>query len=66
MKIGQKMFIRENPDKKELVRYKTWYWGKFITIVEAKKIDPNLVDFEEYNEEKHGWHNSEEFKKELK
>lgn len=48
------------------LRFKTWYWGKFIfegTIINGTKITRENPDFEEYIEEVHGWHNSEEFKK---
>lgn len=48
------------------IRYKTWYWGKYI--LNGQYLDGNRItlkdrDFEIYDEEKHGWHNSEEFKK---
>jgi hypothetical protein len=45
----------------ERVRFKTWYWGKYClaTNSEAKNLPKN---FELYNEELHGWHNSEEYK----
>lgn len=48
------------------IRYKNWYWGKFI--FEGDYLDSNRItladkDFEIYDEEKHGWHNSEDFKK---
>jgi len=43
-------------------RYKTWYWGKYTTISEIKKEKWNINDFEIYDEEIHGWHNSDEYK----
>ena len=46
-------------------RYKTWYWGKFTTMKEIKSEGWNLKDFEVYDEELHGWHNSEEYKNAL-
>ena len=45
-------------------RFPTWYWGKFTTLQEIEKEGWNLKDFEEYSEELHGWHHSEEYKKE--
>ena len=41
------------------VRFKTWYWGNYCI---AEKNDILPPGFEEYSEELHGWHNSEEFK----
>jgi hypothetical protein len=47
------------------IRFKTWYWGNFI--YSGSKMDGSIVTletsgFEIYDEEKHGWKNSEEFK----
>lgn len=43
------------------VRFKTWYWGNYCFA--SKKESENLPDdFEVYNEDLHGWKNSEEFK----
>ncbi len=41
------------------LRIATWYWGNFVTrpLKHTKR-----TDYELYNEEKHGWHRSEEFK----
>lgn len=49
------------------LRFKTWYWGKYI--IEGQSLDGSRITrktegFEEYIEELHGWHNSEEYKKE--
>lgn len=43
------------------VRFHSWYWGNYClaTNKEAKNLP---TGFELYNEELHGWHNSEEFK----
>lgn len=50
---------------------KNWYWGNYAT----KKKDNIYIDdgghvlnisdseMEEYNEEQHGWHHSEEYKR---
>lgn len=55
-------------------RYKTWYWGKYITKVGTRWLDEkgnsfpvnqiNLKEMQEYNESLHGWENSEEYKNE--
>lgn len=48
------------------IRHKNWYWGKYIFSGESlnsNRITLKDKDFEIYEEEKHGWHNSEEFKK---
>jgi hypothetical protein len=48
------------------IRYKTWYWGKFILsgqTLDNTRFTINSEGFEEYIEELHGWHNSEEYKK---
>ena len=42
------------------VRFKTWYWGNFCLADENEKLADG---FEIYDEEKHGWKNSEEFKR---
>ena len=47
------------------IRHKNWYWGKFILsgqILDNTKFTINSENFEEYVEELHGWHHSEEFK----
>jgi len=52
------------------IRLSSWYWGEYELLgspycekngwrVGAKA---HGYIFEEYNEDKHGWHNSEEFK----
>lgn len=41
------------------VRFKTWYWGNYCTM---KKSQPIPWGFELYNEDLHGWKNSEEYK----
>jgi hypothetical protein len=49
------------------LRHKNWYWGKYILegqYLNSCRITRNEPDFEEYIEEKHGWHNSEEYKNE--
>lgn len=43
-------------------RFPTWYWGKFTTLEEIRKEKWNIKDFEEYDESKHGWKNSKEYK----
>lgn len=40
------------------LRMKSWYWGKFVLKPLA---NTSLTDYEEYVEERHGWHHSEEF-----
>ncbi len=47
------------------IRHKFWYWGKYIisgTKLDSSYYTINSDGFEEYIEELHGWHNSEEFK----
>jgi hypothetical protein len=49
------------------IRHKHWYWGKFIlngTVMDSTRFTINSQDFEEYIEEIHGWHLSEEFRNE--
>ena len=41
------------------VRFKDWYWGNYCMAPENAVLP---IGFEPYDEEKHGWHNSEEFK----
>lgn len=43
------------------VRFTTWYWGNYCLALpkDAKALPKG---FEIYDEEKHGWKNSEEFK----
>lgn len=43
------------------IRHKNWYWGKWVYEGEHgfSIKDP---DFELYDEETHGWTNSDEFK----
>jgi len=45
------------------IRYKTWYWSKWVL---NGQLGLNLGDenVELYDEERHGWHNSEEYKNE--
>lgn len=43
-------------------RTKTAYWGNYFTKAEVIKEGISEKDLEVYNEEDHGWHNSEEFK----
>ena len=54
--------------QRKRIRYKTWYWGNWVW--EGSSLDNSVVTlqtegFEEYDEEKHGWHNSEEFNRGL-
>jgi hypothetical protein len=47
------------------IRYKTWYWGNYIksgSTMDGSRITIKTEGFEEYKEELHGWHHSEEFK----
>jgi hypothetical protein len=49
------------------IRHKNWYWGKWIYA--GTKLDGSIINFgdlgfELYVEELHGWHHSEEFKRE--
>jgi hypothetical protein len=56
--------------KKIKIRLESWYWGSYewSNSYIAKKNGWAIgktahgYKFEEYLEEKHGWHNSEEFK----
>ncbi|GAB1376867.1 hypothetical protein MASR1M48_17190 [Lactococcus petauri] len=51
--------------KKKKIRHKNWYWGKFIydgQVLDNTRFTINSDEFEEYDEEKHGWHHSEEYK----
>ncbi len=41
------------------IRYKTWYWGNFILAM-ALPTGVDADSWEVYDEEKHGWHHSEE------
>ena len=43
------------------LRMKNWYWGKYVL---TPLPNTNISDYEEYIEEVHGWHHSEEYKKE--
>lgn len=43
------------------IRYKTWYWGKFVFNGEHG-FSLKTEGFEIYNEETHGWHHSEEYR----
>ena len=43
------------------IRYKTWYWGKYV-IEGENGFSINQEGFELYDEEKHGWQHSEEYK----
>lgn len=57
--------------KRIKIRLSSWYWGNYewsdspICRKNGWKIGATCHGyiFEEYNEEKHGWHHSEEFKK---
>lgn len=52
-------------NKKVKIRLNTWYWGKYIyegQSLDGSKITLKSDNFELYDEEKHGWHNSEEYK----
>ena len=56
------------------IRLSSWYWGTWVwsDSYTAKKNGWKLGGtafgyiFEEYSEEKHGWHHSEEYKKSIK
>lgn len=53
--------------KRIKLRYKTWYWGKYV--LEGDKLDGSIITrdtdgFELYDEDQHGWHNSEEYQNE--
>lgn len=41
------------------VRFHTWYWGNYCTAPAGIELPEG---FELYDEEKHGWKNSEEHK----
>jgi hypothetical protein len=44
------------------VRFTTWYWGNYALATKAECA--NLPQgFELYDEQKHGWYNSEEAKR---
>ena len=43
---------------KHKVRFTTWYWGNYCYSKSGKNLPKG---FELYDEEKHGWKNSEEF-----
>lgn len=42
------------------IRMSTWYWGNYWL---HNSKEPIPTDFEEYKENEHGWHHSEEFSK---
>lgn len=47
------------------IRYKTWYWGNYVysgATVDSSRVTLNSSGFELYDENTHGWHNSEEYK----
>lgn len=47
------------------LRMKSWYWGNWAyenSWMDSIKISLKDTEFEEYIEEIHGWHHSEEFK----
>lgn len=45
------------------IRFKTWYWGNYEIADRLPEPWPGQEpDWELYDEEKHGWHNSEEAK----
>lgn len=54
-------------------RYPNWYWGNYIQWQDRRWVNHNgqtfppmqvdLKEMEEYDEQRHGWHNSEEAKK---
>lgn len=46
------------------IRYKTWYWGKFI-INGTHGYTINQNGFELYDESQHGWHRSAKCKNEV-
>ena len=56
--------------KRVKIRLESWYWGNYYWSDSAivKKNHWAIgkschgYKFEEYNEEKHGWHNSEEYR----
>lgn len=48
-----------------LIRHKNWYWGKYIvngSTMDNSRYTIKSEDFEEYIEEIHGWHLSEEYR----
>lgn len=48
------------------IRFKTWYWGKFVmsgSILDGTIVTESTEGFERYVEEIHGFHHSEEFRK---
>lgn len=49
--------------KRKKIRFKNWYWGKFIyegDTLDNTKFTLASEGFEVYVEELHGWHHSEE------
>lgn len=50
--------------ERKKIRLNTWYWGAWIyegTVMDGSRITLKDENFEEYNEEEHGWHHSEEY-----
>jgi hypothetical protein len=47
------------------VRFITWYWGNFC-LATKKESEALPKGFEIYNEDLHGWKNSEEWKERKK
>jgi hypothetical protein len=50
------------------LRFKTWYWGKYV--IEGQRLGATTITrdsegFEEYTEAKHGWQHSEEAKRKV-
>ncbi len=45
------------------IRFRTWYWGKWV-VEGYNEWTLALEGFEEYKEEIHGWHLSEEARNE--
>ena len=50
-------------------RMASWYWGNYCLTRNGKFYDDrgyllniSAKDLEEYDEKRHGWHNSEEYK----
>lgn len=51
--------------KKVKIRFHTWYWGKWTwsgTNFGGSVVTEKTSGFELYDEEKHGWHHSLEYK----
>ena len=44
-------------------RMKTWYWGNFQQSKSITTENGRKITLQKYEEEDHGWHNSEEFKR---